>query len=82
MRRPPRTQKGFALILVIWALVLLVSLGSGFSYALRHEVRAASDLETHTARFWFPSPQGGYRLGLLLRSTGCIPAPEGQGWGA
>lgn len=49
MRRPPRTQKGFALILVIWALVLLVSLGSGFSYALRHEVRAASDLET-TAR--------------------------------
>ena len=46
MRAAPRPQQGFALILVIWALVLLVSLASGFSYAVRHEVRAAADLET------------------------------------
>ena len=49
MRQPQRRQKGFALILVIWALVLMISLASGFSYALRHEVRAAADLEI-TAR--------------------------------
>ncbi len=49
MKHVPRLQNGFALILVIWALVLLVSLASGFSYAVRHEVRAAADLET-TAR--------------------------------
>ena len=49
MRQVSRRQRGFALILVIWALVLLVSLASGFSYAVRHELRAAADLET-TAR--------------------------------
>ncbi len=46
MRQVANRQRGFALILVIWALVLMVSLASGFSYAVRHELRAAADLET------------------------------------
>lgn len=49
MRQLPCRKRGFALILVIWALVLMVSLASGFSFAVRHELRAAADLET-TAR--------------------------------
>ncbi|MCB1773541.1 MAG: general secretion pathway protein GspK [Gammaproteobacteria bacterium] len=39
-----RPQRGFALLLVIWALVLLLSLATGFGYAVRHELRFGSDL--------------------------------------
>ena len=39
-----RGAGGFALILVIWALVLLTSLATGFALAIRHEIRAAGDL--------------------------------------
>ncbi len=39
-----RRQRGFALILVIWAVVLLASLATGFAFAVRHEVRAAADM--------------------------------------
>lgn len=42
-RRNSTPQKGFAMILVIWSMVMLASLGSGFSLAVRHEVRVASD---------------------------------------
>jgi general secretion pathway protein K len=37
-------RRGFALILVIWSLVLLASLATGFSHAVRQETRVASDL--------------------------------------
>ncbi len=37
-------HQGFALILVIWALVLMSSLATGFAYAVRHEIRVAGDL--------------------------------------
>ena len=37
-------RDGFALILVIWALVLMSSLATGFSFAVRHEIRVAGDL--------------------------------------
>ena len=40
-----RREQGFALILVIWALVLLSSLAGGFAYAVRHEIRVAGDME-------------------------------------
>ena len=39
-----RGAGGFALILVIWALVLLTSLATGFALAIRHEIRVAGDL--------------------------------------
>lgn len=39
-----RRQHGFALMLVIWSLVLLTSLATGFVYAIRSETRAATDL--------------------------------------
>ena len=39
-------DRGFALILVIWSLVLLSSLAGGFSYAVRHEARVAADMES------------------------------------
>jgi general secretion pathway protein K len=39
-----RRSRGFALILVIWALVLLTSLATGFALAIRHEIRVAGDL--------------------------------------
>lgn len=39
-----RSSRGFALILVIWALVLLASLATGFAFAIRHEIRVAGDL--------------------------------------
>ena len=39
-----RRDRGFALILVIWSLVLLTSIATGFAYAVRHETRVASDL--------------------------------------
>ena len=39
-----RRDQGFALILVIWSLVLLTSIATGFAYAVRHETRVASDL--------------------------------------
>jgi len=35
---------GFALILVIWAIVLLASLAAGFAFAVRHEIRVAGDM--------------------------------------
>ena len=35
---------GFALILVIWALVLLTSLATGFALAIRHEIRVSGDM--------------------------------------
>lgn len=41
MKRQPR---GFALMLVIWSLVMLASLATGFAYAVRHETRYAGDL--------------------------------------
>lgn len=37
-------NRGFALILVIWSLVLLASLATGFSHAVRHETRVATDM--------------------------------------
>ena len=37
-------NRGFALILVIWSLVLLASLATGFSHAVRHETRVAADM--------------------------------------
>ena len=39
-----RRADGFALILVIWALVLLATVASGFAAAVRHETRSAGDL--------------------------------------
>ena len=39
-----RGSRGFALILVIWALVLLTSLATGFALAIRHEIRVAGDM--------------------------------------
>lgn len=39
-----RGAGGFALILVIWALVLLTSLATGFALAIRHEIRVAGDI--------------------------------------
>ena len=39
-----RGAGGFALILVIWALVLLTSLATGFALAIRHEIRVAGDM--------------------------------------
>ena len=39
-----RQSRGFALILVIWALVLLTSLATGFALAIRHEIRVAGDM--------------------------------------
>lgn len=42
MNRRPR---GFAMILVIWALVVLTALATGFSRAVRHETRTAIDLD-------------------------------------
>lgn len=41
----PRSR-GFAMILVIWSLILLTSLATGFSQAVRHENRSAADLAT------------------------------------
>lgn len=41
-----RRTRGFALILVIWSLVLLASLAGGFAYAVRHEARVAADMES------------------------------------
>jgi general secretion pathway protein K len=41
-----RRKQGFALILVIWSLVLLSSLAGGFAYAVRHEARVAADMES------------------------------------
>ncbi len=44
MSRPcTQRQNGFALILVIWAVIMLASLASGFSLAVRHETRVAGD---------------------------------------
>ena len=39
-------DRGFALILVIWSLVLLSSLAGGFAFAVRHEARVAADMES------------------------------------
>lgn len=39
-----RNASGFALILVIWGLLLLTSLATGFALAVRHETRIAADL--------------------------------------
>ena len=39
-----RRADGFALILVIWALVLLATVATGFAAAVRHETRSAGDL--------------------------------------
>ena len=39
-----RRTRGFALILVIWCLLLLTSLATGFALAVRHETRVAADL--------------------------------------
>ena len=44
-----RRNHGFALILVIWSLVLLASLATGFAFAVRHEIRVAGDMAS-TAR--------------------------------
>ncbi len=38
-----RHSKGFALILVIWAMIVLTGIASGFAFAVRHETRAAGD---------------------------------------
>ncbi len=35
--------KGFALMLVVWAMIILTGIASGFAYAVRHETRAAGD---------------------------------------
>ena len=38
-----RQSKGFALMLVIWAMIVLTGIASGFAFAVRHETRAAGD---------------------------------------
>lgn len=43
-QHPHRRSSGFALILVIWGLLLLTSLATGFALAVRHETRVAADL--------------------------------------
>lgn len=42
-------NQGFAMILVIWSLILLASLAAGFAEAVRHQSRSAADLAA-TAR--------------------------------
>lgn len=42
-RSMPARNQGFALILVIWSLVILLGLGTGFAMAVRHETRVATD---------------------------------------
>lgn len=37
-------QKGFALMLVIWSLITMSGMATGFAFAVRHETRAAADL--------------------------------------
>ena len=39
-----RRDRGFALILVIWSLVIMLGLSAGFAMAVRHETRVAQDL--------------------------------------
>lgn len=39
-----RQQAGFALMLVIWSLIVLAGMATGFAYAVRHETRVAADL--------------------------------------
>jgi general secretion pathway protein K len=63
-----RRSSGFALILVIWSLVLLASVATGFAFAVRHEIRIAADLTSaaqaeaaataalHTAVLEFSTP--------------------------
>ena len=38
-----KAERGFALILVVWSLVLLAGMAAGFSMAVRHEARIAFD---------------------------------------
>ena len=38
-----RYSKGFALMLVVWAMIVLTGIASGFAFAVRHETRAAGD---------------------------------------
>jgi general secretion pathway protein K len=38
-----KAEHGFALILVIWSLVMMTSLATGFAMAVRHETRVAQD---------------------------------------
>lgn len=37
-------NRGFALILVIWSLVIMLGLSTGFAMAVRHETRVATDI--------------------------------------
>lgn len=39
-----RRNRGFALVLVIWSLVIMLGLSAGFAMAVRHETRVAHDL--------------------------------------
>lgn len=39
-----RRQRGFALVLVIWSLIVLTSLATGFALAVRQEIRVAGDV--------------------------------------
>jgi general secretion pathway protein K len=39
-------SKGFALILVIWALVIMLGVSAGFAMSVRHEARVATDAVT------------------------------------
>lgn len=43
-RSIPERSQGFALILVIWSLVIMLGLSAGFAMAVRHEIRVANDL--------------------------------------
>lgn len=42
-RPMPARNRGFALILVIWALMILLGLSTGFAMAVRHETAVATD---------------------------------------
>jgi general secretion pathway protein K len=44
IRSMPDRNRGFALILVIWSLVILLGLSAGFAMAVRYETRVANDV--------------------------------------
>lgn len=46
IRSTPKYSRGFALILVIWALIIMLGVSAGFAMAVRHEARVATDAVT------------------------------------
>jgi general secretion pathway protein K len=62
-----RGNRGIALLLVLWALVLLGTLALGFSWSMRTEAMAARN-GIDEARAWFQARSGVSRAVALLRS--------------